>query len=165
MRILGIDASLRSSGLGVIESRAGGLHAVEYGLVKNPAARPHSECLRRLHEEVSAVLAHTRPDAAALEGGFFFKNAKTAMILGEVRGVVIAACAAGGVPVYEYSPRLVKQALTGFGGAQKDQVSKMVMSILGLKEKPQEDTADALAIAICHANNQSGIAALKPKPI
>ena len=111
------------------------------------------------------MLAHTRPDAAAIEGGFFFKNAKTAMILGEVRGVVIAACAAAGVPVFEYSPRLVKQALTGFGGAQKDQVSKMVMAILGLKEKPQEDAADALAIAICHVHNQSGIAALKPKPI
>lgn len=165
MRVLGIDSSLRSTGLGVIESRAGRLQAVEHGTIRNPQARPHSECLRRIHEEISAVLAHTRPDAAAIEGGFYFKNAKTAMILGEVRGVVIAACAAAGVPVYEYSPRLVKQALTGFGGAQKDQVSKMVMSILGLKEPPEEDAADALAIAICHMNNQTGIAALKPTPI
>lgn len=165
MRVLGIDASLRSTGLGVIESRAGRLAAVEYGTVRNPSAHPHSECLRRLREEVAAVLAHTRPDAAALEGGFFFKNAKTAMILGEARGVVIAACATAGVPVFEYSPKLVKQALTGFGGAQKDQVSRMVMSILGLKEKPQEDAADALALAICHIQSQSGIVELRPKPI
>lgn len=165
MKVLGIDASLRSTGLGVVESCAGRLAAAELGTIRNPAARSHSECLSRIHAEVTAVLARVRPDAAAIEGGFYFKNAKTAMVLGECRGVIIAACAAAGVPVFEYSPRLVKQSLTGFGGAQKDQVSKMVMAILGLKEKPQEDAADALAIALCHLNGQSGILALRAKPI
>lgn len=165
MRVLGIDASLRSTGLGVVESRAGRPAAVEMGTIRTPAARPHSECLSRIHAEVTALLARARPDAAAIEGGFFFKNAKTAMVLGECRGVIIAACASAGVPVFEYSPRVVKQALTGFGGAQKHQVSKMVMAVLGLKEKPQEDAADALAIALCHLNSQAGIAALRAKPL
>ena len=165
MRILGIDASLRSTGLAVIEQQAGRLFAVEYAQIKNPTTLPHSSCLRRVHEEVVAVLKRCEPAAAAIEGGFYFKNARTALVLGEVRGVVIAACASAGVAIYEYSPRLVKQALTGFGAAQKDQVSKMVMGMLGLKESPQEDAADALAIAICHLQNQSTIAALKSEPI
>ncbi len=165
MRVLGIDASLRSTGVGVVESRAGRLSCVECGTIKNPADFRHSDCLRRIHEGVTDLIGRARPDTAAVEGGFFFKNAKTAMILGEVRGVVIAACATAGVPVYEYSPRLVKQALTGFGAAQKDQVAKMMMSILGLAEKPQEDAADALAIAICHLQSQSGIEALRPERI
>lgn len=165
MRILGIDASLRSTGLGVVESRAGRLCAVEFSTVRNPATLPHSACLLAVRRELDAILSRCRPGAASLEGGFFFKNAKTAMILGEVRGVVIASCAAAGVPVYEYPPRDVKQALTGFGGAEKMQVAKMVKAILGLPELPQADAADALGIAICHAQNQTGIAALRPEPI
>lgn len=165
MRILGIDASLRSTGLGVIETAAGRLRAVEFGTVRNAQSVPHSQCLKRLYEELSALLLRAKPDAAALEGGFYFKNAKTALILGEVRGVAIAACAAAGVPVYEYSPRLVKQGLTGSGGATKQQVEKMVMAILGVTGKLQEDAADALAIAICHAHGQTGVAMLRPQPL
>ncbi|MFH0953329.1 MAG: crossover junction endodeoxyribonuclease RuvC [Verrucomicrobiota bacterium] len=165
MRVIGIDASLRSTGLAVVDSSGGRMAAVEHDTVRNSADLPHSECLRHVQEGVAAVLARCKPQAAAIEGGFYFKNARTAMILGEVRGVVIAACASAGVPVYEYSPRDAKKALTGFGGAQKDQVAKMVMSILGLEEKPQEDAADALAIAICHLQSQTGIAALRAEPI
>jgi crossover junction endodeoxyribonuclease RuvC len=165
MRVLGIDASLRSTGIGVVESCGGRLKAVEWSTVRNPASRSHSECLHRIQTDLAGVLARLRPEGAAIEGGFYFKNAKTALVLGEVRGVVIAACAAAGIPVHEYSPRLVKQALTGFGGAQKDQVSKMVISILGLSEAPPEDAADALALAVCHLHSQTGIAALRPKPI
>ena len=165
MRVLGIDASLRSTGSASWSRARGGPPPSSWGRSGIPPPDPTPSAFRRLHAEVTALLARARPDEAAIEGGFFFKNAKTAMVLGECRGVVIAACAAAGVPVFEYSPRLVKQALTGFGGAQKDQVAKMVMAILGLKEKPQEDAADALAIAICHLNSQTGIAALKPKPL
>jgi crossover junction endodeoxyribonuclease RuvC len=101
----------------------------------------------------------------AIEGAFFHKNAKTAMILGQARGVAIAACAARGLPIYEYAPRRVKQAVVGAGGASKDQVRQMVMAMLGLREEPQEDASDALAIAVCHLHNRTGHRALAPEPI
>lgn len=165
MRVVGIDASLRSTGIGVVESQGNGLRAVEFSTVRNPTSLTHSECLRRILAELGSVVGRCRPQAAAIEGGFYFKNARTALVLGEVRGVVIAASASAGVPIYEYSPRLVKQALTGYGAAQKDQVSKMVRSVLGVNGEIQEDAADALAIAICHIQSQTGIAELRPKPI
>ena len=165
MRIIGLDVSLRCSGIGILEYRAGRLNVVEYSLVRNKAGLPHSTCLLTLQRDLAAALERVKPDAAAVEGGFFFKNAKTAMILGEARGVVIAACAAAGVPVFEYAPRLVKQSLTGFGGAEKAQVAEMVVTILGLRGTPPEDAADALALAICHAQHLTGIAALRSEPI
>jgi crossover junction endodeoxyribonuclease RuvC len=165
MRVLGIDASLRSTGVGVVESRGGRVQAVKFATIRNPAREAHSACLKRLQEDLAAFIARTSPGTAAIEGGFYFKNARTALVLGEVRGVVIATCAAAGIPIYEYSPRLVKQALTGFGGAEKDQVAKMMKSILGVTEDVQEDAADALAIAICHLNSQTGIEALRSEPI
>jgi crossover junction endodeoxyribonuclease RuvC len=112
---------------------------------------------------MDAVLATHRPDAAAVEGGFFFKNAKVAMVLGEVRGVAISSCAAAGVPVYEYSPRRAKQNVTGWGAAPKEQVARMVSSVLGLAEAPPADAADALALALCHAQTSGGL--LKGEPI
>ncbi len=165
MRVIGIDASLRSTGAGVVETQGSGFRALEFATIRNPPSKPHSVCLCRIQQELSAMLARCQPDAAAIEGGFYFKNAKTALVLGEVRGVVIATCAAAGIPVFEYSPRLVKQALTGFGGADKEQVSKMVKSIAGIRSDLQEDAADALAIAICHVHNQSNIVALRPEPL
>ena len=165
MRIIGLDVSLRCTGLGVIERHAGRLATVEFGLVRNAPKLPHSACLLAVQRDLAAVLARTKPEAAAIEGGFFCKNAKIAMILGEARGVVIATCAATGVPVFEYAPRLVKQSLTGFGAAEKAQVAKMVITILGLREEPPEDAADALALAICHAQHLTGIAELQPQPI
>lgn len=165
MRIIGLDVSLRCTGLGVIERHAGRLVPIEFGLVRNAPKLPHSTCLLTLQRDLVAALERTKPDAAAIEGGFFAKNAKTAMILGEARGVVIATCAIAGVPVFEYAPRLVKQSLTGFGAAGKTQAAKMVVTILGLREAPPEDAADALALAICHAQHLTGIAELRPEPI
>lgn len=165
MRVLGIDTALRLTGFGVVESKGNLFSSVDFGTIRNPQNRPHSECLKHLQGELVRVLERTRPEVAAIEGGFFFKNARTALILGEARGVVIAACATFGLPVYEYSPRHVKQALTGFGGAEKEQVSKMVVSLLGLKAMPEADAGDALAIAIAHVNSQTNYADLKPEPI
>jgi crossover junction endodeoxyribonuclease RuvC len=105
------------------------------------------------------------PDAAAVEGIFYCRNVKTAVLLGEARGVVVSVCARAGLPVFEYSPRRVKQALVGRGEAAKEQVASMVVRLLGLKEIPQEDSADALAIAICHAHARTIIDALSPKAI
>ncbi|HOW97291.1 MAG TPA: crossover junction endodeoxyribonuclease RuvC [Kiritimatiellia bacterium] len=165
MSVLGIDASLRSTGYGVVARQGASFRCLDQGLVRNPPAHLHSECLAAIHARVTALLETHRPEAVALEGGFYFKNAKTALILGEVRGAVIAACALRGVPVYEYAPRRVKQGLTGAGAASKEQVGRMVASILGLTELPPEDAADALAIALCHFHGRTGIAALQPKPI
>ena len=165
MRVLGIDTSLRSTGLGAVASEAGRLQLIEFGRVHNPARYGLSECLRRLAGGMREILARTQPDAAAVEGIFYCRNVKTAVVLGQARGVVIAACAEQGVPVFEYPPRRVKQALVGFGGAEKTQVRRMVMARRGLKEEPQEDAGDALAIAICHLQNRTLHERLAPQPI
>ena len=152
-RILGMDMSLRSSGLAVIESAGSVLKTIEYHIIKNPPNRSISECLLHVFRGVLEVLERSRPQAAAIEGIFFCKNFKTAVALGQARGAAIAACAMAGVPVFEYPPRRVKQAVVGYGAAGKDQVCRMVMAILKLSEEPHNDAADALAIAICHAHN------------
>ena len=154
-RILGVDTSLRSSGVGIIEVRGHELLAVAYGRIHNRPAELHSQCLWNIFQEVSTLIDKHKPACAAIEGAFFEKNAKTAMVLGQDRGAVLGACAKAGIPVYEHSPRRVKQALTGNGGAQKDQVAKMVMQLLQLEEQPQEDAADALAVAITHYHQAS----------
>lgn len=163
MKVLGIDASLRGTGLAVIEQQGSRSSACHWEVVKIPARAPHSECLGTIRERIDAVLAAHKPDAAAIEGGFFFKNAKVAMVLGEVRGVAIASCAAAGVPIYEYSPRRAKQNVTGWGAAPKEQVARMVVAVLGLSEAPPPDATDALALALCHA--QSGRGVFKGEPI
>ena len=157
MKVLGIDASLRGTGLAVIEQQGSRVAARHWEVVKIGPKAPHSECLRAIRERLDAVIAAHQPEAAAMEGGFFCKNAKVAMILGEVRGVAIACCAAAGVPVYEYSPRTAKQNITGWGAAPKEQVARMVVSVLGLAEAPPVDATDALALALCHAQTNRGI--------
>jgi crossover junction endodeoxyribonuclease RuvC len=165
LRVLGVDTSLRSTGVGVVESKNGRLAAVEFGVIPFAARLSHSVCLAGLYAGVADILRRTAPAAAALEGAFFGLNPKTTMILGEARGVVIAACAAAGVPLYEYSPRSVKQAVAGFGGAEKEQVRRMLMLRLGLAEDPPEDAGDALALALCHLQRSQGHAELAPEPI
>ncbi|MBU1692440.1 MAG: crossover junction endodeoxyribonuclease RuvC [Verrucomicrobia bacterium] len=165
MRVLGIDASLRSTGFGIVAQMGSSFRSLEFGLIRNAASRSHAQCLGAIQVKIADLLETHHPDAVALEGGFYFKNARTALILGEVRGAVIAACAVRGVPVFEYAPRRVKQSLTGTGTAAKEQVGRMVAAILGLTEPPPEDAADALALALCHLNSQTGIAALQPKPL
>ena len=156
-RVLGIDTSLRSTGVAVVEARGSALKAVDFGFLKTSPKWRHSECLKCIAEGIDAVIAKTQPTAVAIEGAFFFKNARTAMVLGEARGVAIATCAAAGLPIYEYAPRRVKQAVVGVGGAEKQQVARMVMTLLGLREEPQSDAADALALAICHIHSDRGI--------
>lgn len=165
MRVLGIDTSLRQTGYGVVEAEGTRLKSIEYGDIPIPASQPHSVCLTRIDEALRDVIARTRPDAASIEGIFFCRSVRTAIVLGEARGVAITACARAGIPVFEYEPRRMKLALVGFGGAQKSQVAKMVVRLLGLKEEPQEDAADALGLAICHIQSRSSIAALNTKPI
>ena len=164
-KVLGVDTSLRSTGFGVVQAQGSVLRPVEYGRIRNPATRSHSECLRTLHEDLRALIERTQPDAVAIEGIFFCKNVRTAVTLGQARGAVIAVCALAGLPIFEYSPRKVKQALSGSGAGSKQQVSRMVQQILTLEDTPQEDAGDALAIAICHLHHRSSVAALAPTPL
>ena len=165
LRVLGVDTSLRSTGVGVIEAKGSMVRAVQFGTIKNPPKRLHSECLHHLYTGIAEIIEAAKPNVVAVEGIFHFKNSKTAVTLGQARGVVLAAAASAGLKVFEYSPRRVKQAIVGTGAASKDQVAKMMVRILGLKEAPQEDAADALAIAVCHLHSQSTHAALAPKEI
>lgn len=165
MRVLGIDTSLRSTGVGVVDAAGSRLSVVEFGRVHNIDRLPLSECLRRLDAGIRELIGRTRPEIAAVEDIFYCKNIRTAVVLGEARGVVIAACAGAGLPVYEYAPRRVKQALVGYGAADKSQVRRMVMNLLRLEAEPQEDAGDALAIAICHLHSRSPVAGLAPEPI
>lgn len=150
VKILGIDTSLRSTGVGIIEGRGSELRAVAYGRIRNMPSEPHSKCLENIFSSITDLIEEHSPDCAAIEGAFFAKNAKTAMVLGQARGAAITACTIKGVELTEHSPRSVKSAVVGTGTAQKDQVAKMVVRLLNLEEQPQEDAADALAIAICH---------------
>ena len=165
VRILGVDTSLRSTGVAVLEVSGQQMRALAYGRIHNKPTLLHSECLAAIHREVDKLIEEFSPDETAVEGAFFAKNAKTAMILGQARGAVLAVSALRNLPVYEYSPRSVKQAVVGVGSAQKGQVGAMVTRLLGLGEPPQEDAADALAIAICHAHQRGVPEALRSKPI
>jgi crossover junction endodeoxyribonuclease RuvC len=165
IRVLGIDASLRSTGLGVVEAKGTSLTQGSVVNVRSPQSRPRTECLKALHEAVAELIRDVQPVAIAIESAFYAKNAKTSALLGEARGAAISACAICGIPVYEYEPRRVKKAIVGNGAADKTQVRKMVMTLLNITEEPQEDVGDALALAICHLHNRSGHAELMPGAI
>lgn len=164
-RILGVDTSLRSSGVAVIEASGQSLKAVEHTRIRSAQTISVSDALLRLQTGILDVIARLSPDISAIEGIFHCRNVKTAVRLGEARGVVMAACRQNDLPVFEYAPRRVKQAVVGSGAASKDQVRRMVMSILGLQDEPPDDESDALAIAICHWNCRSTYAALAPESI
>lgn len=152
LRILGMDTSLRCTGFGLVESDGRHFKALDCGIIRTTAAEPLSECLRRLAGGVRELQEAYAPDVVAIEGGFFFKNAKTATVLGMARGAVVAVFAERRTPIYEYAPRRVKQAVCGYGGAGKQQVALVVAQILGIPVADMKDDAtDALALAICHA--------------
>ena len=165
MKILGIDTSLRSTGLAVVEL-LGNRHIPLYsGRIRNAPDLPRSACLLNIQRALENIIAEHQPVAAAIEAVFLSKNFKTTMILGEARGAVIAQCARSGLPVYEYEPRRVKQAVTGAGGAQKEQVQRMVQNLLHLPSLPQNDEADAFALALCHLHNQTRLALNQQEPL
>lgn len=159
MKILGIDPGLRSTGFGLVEVNGNHMRAVCHGHLRNPASILPSRCLVRIGEAVKKLIDEHKPDAVAIEGLVYVQNTRIAFTLGQARGVVIAAAAVNDLPIYEYAPRKVRQAVTGLGGAGKTQVANMVKAVLGLSEIPQADAADALAIAICHAHSCRGVQA------
>ena len=152
MLILGLDPSLTSTGWGVIRAEGARLAHVANGQVKTDAGAAMPERLAALHAGIAAVIAEYRPDRAAAEEVFVNKNAQSTLKLAQARGCVLAACGAAGLAVSEHAPRLVKQAVTGTGGAEKAQVAAMVKVLLPGVAIAGSDAADALAVAIADAH-------------
>jgi crossover junction endodeoxyribonuclease RuvC len=151
--VLGIDPGTAALGYGIVDRNGGGLRAVDFGCLTTSADLPLPERLVRIHELVVELIETHHPVIVAVERVFFSRNAQTAFAVGQARGVVLLAAAQAGVPVREATPNEVKVGVTGYGKAEKGQVARMVTVILGLPEIPTpDDTADALAIAICCAN-------------
>ena len=152
--VLGIDPGLANTGYGVVQRRSGRLVALDGGCI---TTRPETTPERRLsaiHTEVADLILRHEPDAVALEALYFGQNVQSALAVGQARGVVMLAAGQRGLACHDYTPQQVKGAVFGSGRAEKDQVQRMVQSLLGLTELPRPDhAADALAVAICHANH------------
>ena len=151
--ILGIDPSLRGTGYGVIDTSQATPATLSQGTIRCPADWPLSRCLREITETLEDILQKTQPTIAAVEGLFFAQNIRTALVMGQARGAALAALAKAGLDVFEIAPRKVKQAIVGYGAAQKEAVAKMVQTRLALPELPAPDAADALAIALTYAQS------------
>ncbi|MFH0805169.1 MAG: crossover junction endodeoxyribonuclease RuvC [Patescibacteria group bacterium] len=150
--IFGVDPGVAITGYGVITRRGQAVHAVAYGAICSAARTPFGERLDRIHRELRQLLRKHQPDVVAVERLFFSKNVKTALAVGEARGVIMLSTWEQRCPVREFTPLQVKQALTGYGLATKQQVQRMVQQQLQLRERPHpDDVADALAIALCAA--------------
>jgi crossover junction endodeoxyribonuclease RuvC len=154
MRILGIDPGTAITGYGIVEETADGMAAVAYGVITTSADTPMPERLLDLHRQLGLLLSLHAPACAAVERLFFQRNVRTAIAVGQARGVVLLALAEAGLSVAEYTPPEVKQAVASYGGAGKRQVQEMVRILLRLEDIPRpDDAADALAVAICHAHS------------
>lgn len=156
MRVLGIDPGTRHCGYGIIESRSGSrLGWIAHGVISPRATEPLEVRLRIIHEGLVAIIAEHKPETCGVEEVFFAANVKSALTLGHARGVALLAAAQSGLPVLAYSPAIVKQAVVGFGRAEKEQVSRMVTMLLGIPPIEEADASDALAIAITHATRRN----------
>jgi crossover junction endodeoxyribonuclease RuvC len=167
MRVLAIDPSLRATGYAILETASGSNSAARatvgtplkaracgYGTIKNKSDLLASSCLVAIHDRLAALIHEHEPDCCAVEGVIFVQSYKTAITLGAARGAAILAAAERGLPIHEYAPRAVKQAVVGRGAADKQQVAFMVRALLGLTETPPADAADALAIGLTHLRAQ-----------
>lgn len=154
MRILGIDPGTAICGFGLIEKKSHSLSFIKSGCFVTKSNLPLPDRLFKIYHDLLKTIKKYKPHALACEEIFFFKNLKTAIAVSHARGIIMLAAKTLCLPVFEYTPLQIKQALTGFGRAQKDQVQKMVKMILHLREIPRpDDAADALACAICHAHS------------
>jgi crossover junction endodeoxyribonuclease RuvC len=154
MRVLAIDASLRNTGVAIVDGANGKPHALFFGTIHNASALKSSSCLVAIRERLAHLIREHEPDCCALEAVIYVQSYKTAILLGAARGAAILAAAEKGLPVFEYSPTRIKQSTVGKGGAGKNQVAFMVRALLGLTETPDADSADALAIALTHLRAQ-----------
>lgn len=162
MRILGIDPGYAILGWGVIDMKGNHFKVIDYGAVTTDSKMEMPDRLKVLYNSLMDIIVRYEPDVASIEELFFNTNAKTAILVGQARGVAVLACANSGLEIDEYTPLQIKQALVGYGRAEKKQVQLMVKTILNLKEVPKpDDTADALAAAICHGHAAGSRSRLK----
>lgn len=151
MRVMGVDPGSQTTGWGVVEGDGRRYSLVAYGSIRASSGMKFSARLLKMSTGLEQVIAEHSPDACALEDAFLATNVKVSMKLGQVRGVVLLAAERAGLEIEEYSPRLIKQTVVGYGNAEKHQVQEMVRLLLALKSVPSpHDAADALAVAICH---------------
>ncbi len=163
--VLGVDPSLRGTGYGVIRLGKPHPQALAHGTIACPATWEHSRCLLKIAETLRDVIKQHHPTVCIIEGLFFAQNLQTALTMGEARGAAMTILAEGGLEIYEIAPRKVKQAIVGYGAAQKIAVAKMVQRMLHLVELPAPDAADALALALTHAQEHGRYSLTPPKRI
>ena len=152
MRVMGIDPGLATVGFGIVESAGTfDFRALEFGAVLTPAGKKTEDRLLEIYANIDELVNTFRPDAVSIEKLFFNTNEKTAINVAQARGVILLAVRKNNIPIFEYTPLQIKQALTGYGRAEKKQIMYMVKTLLHLEKEPHpDDTADALAAAICH---------------
>jgi len=153
-RILGIDPGSRLTGYGIIDSIPGKVGFVACGVIKTTVKYPLANRLNEIFDGINEVIQLHDPEVAAVEEIFMSTNANSALKLGQARGAAVVAAMQNGLGVHDYSAKKVKRAVVGYGQAEKGQVQHMIKMLLGLSKEPSEDAADALAVAICHANHQ-----------
>jgi crossover junction endodeoxyribonuclease RuvC len=163
--VLGVDPSLRGTGFGIVRGGKRGQTLVTCGTIKCSASWQRSRCLAKIAQELREVIKAHRPTLCVIEGLFFAQNLQTAILMGEARGASLVTAAEAGLEIYEIAPRKVKQAIVGYGAAQKFAVAKMVQRMLGLTAPPEPDAADALALALVHLQEQSRYTLNTPKKI
>jgi len=155
--ILGIDPGYGRCGWGIIRLLGNQLNMQNCGVIEPPLQEPFAKRLMYLHEQLHQIIKEYSPDESAIEQLFFSKNVKTAIDVGQARGVVVLTCSQAKIPIAEYKPVEIKMAVTGYGAATKIQIQRMVKMLLGLRVVPKpDDAADALAVAICHAHSRAG---------
>lgn len=158
MRILGIDPGSYATGYGILDESGGELQEVAQGTIRPPRGKPFLIRISAIHRAVEDLVAKFRPDEVAVENPFAARNARTAIQLGQARAAALLPAVQSGIPVFEYAPREVKLAVAGTGAAEKHQVARMVTLLLRKARRPDSaDSADALAVAICHAHRASGL--------
>ena len=162
MLVLGIDPGTAITGYGLVKGEDDDLSLVAYGAITTSSDWRLPERLQRIYRELTALIEDQQPTAVAVEELFFSKNVRTALSVGQARGVALLAAANAGLPIHEYTPLQVKQAITGYGRATKDQIQQMVRMLLALDSVPQpDDAADAIAVAICHIHSAKLTAMLR----
>ena len=163
--ILGIDPSLRGTGFGVIQLSNPHPTTLAHGTISCPKNWERSRCLAKISQTLREEIEKHHPAVCVIEGLFYAQNLQTALIMGEARGAAMAAVAESGIEIFEIAPRKVKQAIVGYGAAQKSAVAKMVQRLLNLPKPPAPDAADALALALAHAREHSRYNLSPPKKI
>ena len=158
MRILGIDPGYAILGYGILDMKGNRFSVVDYGSILTDAGMEMPDRLQVLYDRLTEIIEEYEPEEASIEELFFNNNAKTAILVGEARGVAVLACAQKGLKISEYTPLQIKQALVGYGNATKHQMMDMTKRLLGLSQMPKpDDAADAIALALCHARSSTSL--------